>query len=134
LVCISQAVLEPASGGAGALLFSQCNMAWRNFVMAGGSGCQSFAYSWCFFPTKCCSSVSARFFIYRAHAVTLVTILDPQPGNFYAYPNNSELCKSGWAGPEMRRFFVKTEYGSFKSISYDCYQETLDFLCPGTRR
>jgi hypothetical protein len=29
LVCISQAGLEPPSGGTGALLFSQCNMVWR---------------------------------------------------------------------------------------------------------
>jgi hypothetical protein len=32
LVCSSQAGLQPASGGAGALLFSQCNVAWRSFV------------------------------------------------------------------------------------------------------
>jgi hypothetical protein len=46
LVCIAQAGLEPASGGAGALLVSQCNMVWRSFVRAGGVGCKSFAYSW----------------------------------------------------------------------------------------
>jgi hypothetical protein len=46
LVCISQAGLELASGGTGALLFFQCNMAWRSFVQARGSGCQSFASSW----------------------------------------------------------------------------------------
>jgi hypothetical protein len=28
--------LEPASGGVGALLFSQCNVAWRSFVQSGG--------------------------------------------------------------------------------------------------
>jgi hypothetical protein len=28
------------SGGTGALLFSQCNMAWRRFVWAGGPGCE----------------------------------------------------------------------------------------------
>jgi hypothetical protein len=32
LVCISQAGLEPASGGVEALLFFQCNVAWRSFV------------------------------------------------------------------------------------------------------
>jgi hypothetical protein len=46
LVCVSQADLETESGGAGALLFSQCNVAWRSFVLAGGSECQSFASSW----------------------------------------------------------------------------------------
>jgi hypothetical protein len=45
---VSQASLERASGGMGALLFSQCNVAWRSFVQAGGSGCQSFDSSWCF--------------------------------------------------------------------------------------
>jgi hypothetical protein len=49
LVCISHAGLEAASGSMGTLLFSQCNMAWRRFVWAGGSGCQSFDSSWWFF-------------------------------------------------------------------------------------
>jgi hypothetical protein len=31
--------LEPASGSMGALLFSQYNMVWINFVRAGGTGC-----------------------------------------------------------------------------------------------
>jgi hypothetical protein len=46
LVCVSQAGLELVSGGTGALLLSQCNMAWGSFVWAGGSGCQSFVSSW----------------------------------------------------------------------------------------
>jgi hypothetical protein len=49
LVCFSQADLELASGSLEALLFSQCNVAWRSFVLAGGWGCWSFASSWCFF-------------------------------------------------------------------------------------
>jgi hypothetical protein len=36
---ISQAGLELASGGMGALLFSQCNVAWISFVWVGGSRC-----------------------------------------------------------------------------------------------
>jgi hypothetical protein len=39
---ISQAGLELVSGGAGALLFSQCNMVWRSFLWTGVLGCQSF--------------------------------------------------------------------------------------------
>jgi hypothetical protein len=39
LLNVSQAGLEPASGGTAALLFSQCNMVWRNFPWANGSGC-----------------------------------------------------------------------------------------------
>jgi hypothetical protein len=31
--------LELVSGGVGALLFSQCNVVWRSFLWAGGSGC-----------------------------------------------------------------------------------------------
>jgi hypothetical protein len=78
LVCISQAGLEPVSGGAGDLLVSQCNVVWRSPVRARGSGCPSFAYSWWFFSAKCGSSISARFQNYGAHAVgylPLVTIL-----------------------------------------------------------
>jgi hypothetical protein len=78
LVCVSQAVLELGSGGAGALLFSQCEVVWRSFVRAGGSGCWSFASCW-LFSAKCSSSISAKFLIYRAHTVfflPLVAILD----------------------------------------------------------
>jgi hypothetical protein len=46
---VSQAGLDLASGGMGALLFPQCNMVWRSFVWAGGLVCQSFDFSWCFF-------------------------------------------------------------------------------------
>jgi hypothetical protein len=38
LVCISQAGLESASGGAAAPLVSQCNVVCRSFVQAGGQG------------------------------------------------------------------------------------------------
>jgi hypothetical protein len=80
LVCGSQAGLEPAFGGEGALLLSQCKVAWRSFVQAGGLGCWSFASSWWFFSAKCGSSISAKFLICRAHSVCflpLVAILDP---------------------------------------------------------
>jgi hypothetical protein len=59
---------------AGNHLFSQCNMSW-----AWGSGCQSFDSSSFFFFAKCCSCISANFFIYGAHAVCfypLVAIFD----------------------------------------------------------
>jgi hypothetical protein len=61
LVCVSQADLELVSGGMGALRFSQCNVVWKSFVCAGGSGCQSFASSWCFFPAKCGSTSEQDF-------------------------------------------------------------------------
>jgi hypothetical protein len=38
LVCISQPGLELASGSAGALLFPQCNTAWRSLLRAGVQG------------------------------------------------------------------------------------------------
>jgi hypothetical protein len=63
-----------------ALLFSQCNVAWRSFLWARGSDCQSFDSPWCFISSKCGSSVSARFLIHGDHIVCfciLVTILDP---------------------------------------------------------
>jgi hypothetical protein len=76
---VSQAGLEQASGGMGTLLFSQCNVAWRSFLWARGSGCQSFDSPWCFISAKCGSSISARFLIHRAHITwfcALLAILD----------------------------------------------------------
>jgi hypothetical protein len=40
LVWVSQTGLELASGGEGALLFSQRYVVWRSFVQAGSLGCQ----------------------------------------------------------------------------------------------
>jgi hypothetical protein len=54
---------------AGALLFSWCNVVWRSFLQARGTGCQSFYSPWCFISIKCGSSISARFLIHGAHAV-----------------------------------------------------------------
>jgi hypothetical protein len=81
---VSHAGLESASGGTGALLFSQCNVVW-SLEWAMGSECWSFDSSWCFISNKCDSRVSARFLIYRAHAVcfhALVAILDPLQFHF----------------------------------------------------
>jgi hypothetical protein len=38
---VSQAGLKPASVGVG-VLFSQCNVVWRNFAKGKDSGCQGF--------------------------------------------------------------------------------------------
>jgi hypothetical protein len=87
LLDVFQAVLLLVSGGAGVLLFAQCNMAWRSFVWAGGLGCWTFDSSWCYFSDKCGSTVSARFLIYIAHAVyfcMLVAILDPPGADFWS--------------------------------------------------
>jgi hypothetical protein len=65
---------------AAALLFSQCNMAWRSFLWARGSGCRRFDSPLCFISARCGFSISARFLIHTVHAVcfcTLVTILGP---------------------------------------------------------
>jgi hypothetical protein len=100
LVCVSQAGLEPISGCTGALLLSQCNVAWKRFAQAKGLGCRSFAYSWWSFSAKCGSSVSERFLIYGAHGVCflpLVAILDPwislwwlqySPTEYVLFPGN----------------------------------------------
>jgi hypothetical protein len=99
--CVFQAGLELASGSVGALLLSQCNMAWRSIVWAGGSGCQSFDSSWCFFSAKCGSSVSAKFLIYGAHAVCfcpLVAILDPPPVYFFLKLPICQHCPEIQAG------------------------------------
>jgi hypothetical protein len=80
LPSVSHAGLEPACGGMGALLFSQCKVLWRSFVLARGSGCYSFDSFWYFISSNCVSTVSARFLIFGAYSVrfcTLVAILDP---------------------------------------------------------
>jgi hypothetical protein len=80
LMDVSQAGLEPVSGGAGALLFFRCNMVQRSFVQPGGSGCCSPESSLCFFSAKCGPSISAMFLIHKAHTVcfcALITMLDP---------------------------------------------------------
>jgi hypothetical protein len=41
----------------GALLFSQCNVAWRSFPWARGSGCWSFDSPCCFISAKCSLSI-----------------------------------------------------------------------------
>jgi hypothetical protein len=90
LLNVSQAGLELVSGGIGALLFSQCNMAWRSFVQAKVSGCWSFDSFWCFISTKCGTSFSARFLIYGAHVVcfcTLVASLDPDSTWYFKLAN-----------------------------------------------
>jgi hypothetical protein len=60
MVWISQAGLELASCGTGALPFSQCIVVWRSFVQAGGSGFDS---SWWFFSAKCGSSIQQNFWL-----------------------------------------------------------------------
>jgi hypothetical protein len=68
------------------ILFSQCNVTWRSFPLARGSGCQSFDSPWCFISAKCGPSVTARFLILRAHTLcfcTLVAILDPSYGRYF---------------------------------------------------
>jgi hypothetical protein len=73
---VSQAGLEPEAAvmtmvAAAAHLLSQCNVAWRSFLQARGSGCRSFDSAWCFISTKCGSSVSAGFWSHGAHAAWL---------------------------------------------------------------
>jgi hypothetical protein len=79
LLNVSQAGLEPATGGAGALLVSQCNVALRSFSQVRDSGCWSFDSPYCFISAKCGSSISVRFWSHGAHAVcfwALDAILD----------------------------------------------------------
>jgi hypothetical protein len=81
LICSSVCLPLPSGfGSVGTLQVSQCNIAWRSFVQARGLGCQSFAFSWCFFSAKCGSSISVRFLIFGAHIVCFLppfAILDP---------------------------------------------------------
>jgi hypothetical protein len=68
-----------ASGGVGACLVSPCNVEWACFARAGGveeSEESEFCLFLMFFPVRCISSVSPRFY-FRKHAfcfLPLVTI------------------------------------------------------------
>jgi hypothetical protein len=66
LLNILQAGLEPVevvvmAVAAAPHLFSLCNVAQRNFLLARGSGCKSFHSPWCLISPKYGSRVSARF-------------------------------------------------------------------------
>jgi hypothetical protein len=71
----SQVGLELVSGVCGSPPVSQCNVAWRSFLWARGSGCWSFDSPMCFISAKCGSSVPARFLIHGAHAVCFCTLV-----------------------------------------------------------
>jgi hypothetical protein len=71
LLVVCQAGLGPASGGAEALLFSQCNVAWRSFVWAGGSGCQSFDSSGFFFSAKMLQRLRKIFDLWSSRCLLL---------------------------------------------------------------
>jgi hypothetical protein len=91
LVCwmTSKQVCSQLLATAAVHLFSQCNVAWRSFLCARGSGCLSFDSPWCFISAKCGSSASAWFLIHGAHAVcfcALIAILDPPLSNFNQIP------------------------------------------------
>jgi hypothetical protein len=73
LVCISQAGLELASGGVGALLFSQSNV--EKVYMGWGLRVLEFWFFVFFFSAKCGSSISAKFLIYGAYAVCFLPVL-----------------------------------------------------------
>jgi hypothetical protein len=84
--------LEPASGSTVALLFSQCNVVWRSFPQARGSGCQSFDSPCCFISAKCGSSISERFWSLRVHTVcfcALVAILDTPRSRLFIFQGRS---------------------------------------------
>jgi hypothetical protein len=76
-------------------LFSQCNVAWRSFLWARGSGRGSFDSSCCLISAKCGSSISARFLVHGAHAVCFCTIVAnmyrPDTQVFRWYFQNHEL-------------------------------------------
>jgi hypothetical protein len=68
-----------------AILFSQCNMAWRSFPRARGSGYWSSASPWCFISAKCGSSVSSRLQSRGAHAVCFCTLVAILSGPLFVF-------------------------------------------------
>jgi hypothetical protein len=73
-----------ASGGAGALLVSPFNVKWRCYAAAGDVEESKFCLFWVFFPVRCISSISPRFY-FRKHAfwfLPLAAILESLMGDF----------------------------------------------------
>jgi hypothetical protein len=78
MVCISEAGKELASGGMGALLVSLFNVKWGCRAWAGGVEVLEFCLFLVFFPARCTSSISPRFY-FRKHVfwiLPLVAILE----------------------------------------------------------
>jgi hypothetical protein len=81
----SQAVLAPASGSsAGALLVSPFNMVWGCYAWAGGVEESKFCLFSVFFPVRCNSSVSPRFY-FRKHAFCFLPLAAIMESPFSAF-------------------------------------------------
>jgi hypothetical protein len=61
LLDVSQAGLEPVSGSAAVLLFSQCNMVWRNFPWAGVQGVEVLIVLAALFPPSVAPALQQCF-------------------------------------------------------------------------
>jgi hypothetical protein len=62
LVCVSKVGLEPVFDNVGDILSSQCNMAWKSFVLSGGLECWGFASSSWFFSCQVCLQRLSKIF------------------------------------------------------------------------
>jgi hypothetical protein len=83
--------LEPRFGGVGALLFSQCNVAWRRFVWTGGLGCQSFAFLGVFFCQEWLQNLSKIFDLQSSHC-----LLPPSSHHPVCFLDKSHLTGMKW--------------------------------------
>jgi hypothetical protein len=105
VVCVSRAGLELASGGTEVLLVSQCNMVWRIFVQAEGSGCWSFAYSWCFYFCQVWLQCLSKIFdLWSSCCLLPLSILDPLCNIFIWV---GETCPSLCFWLETKSFVIK---------------------------
>jgi hypothetical protein len=121
MVCISEAGKELASGGMGALLVSLFNVKWGCRARAGGVEVLEFCLFLVFFPARCTSSISPRFY-FRKHVfcfLPLVAILEsPQPlFSLYVSPFSTLALLSGTQMGRVKLLYsmVTLSYGLFRA-------------------
>jgi hypothetical protein len=61
LICSPVGLLDVSQAGSGALLFSQCNVAWRSFVQAGVQGVGLLIFLGAFFLPSVASASQQNF-------------------------------------------------------------------------
>jgi hypothetical protein len=96
LVCVSQAGLELASGSVGALLVSQCNMVWRSFVQAGGSGCWEFCFFWWVFFCQVWLQYLSKIFDLRSSCCLLPPSSCHLSISFFVFLMTEILTEMSW--------------------------------------
>jgi hypothetical protein len=100
LVCVSQAGLELVSGGGGALLFSQCNLAWKSLYRLGVQGVRVLLLLGVFFLPSVLQRLSKIFDLRNSRC-----LLPPCSHHLGSFLNVVLTCISFMA-KDIEHFFV----------------------------